>query len=76
MNTDSLHQEAMDKLSTMSLDEIKSVCRQMGVEACPGRENNRDELLDAICDASWDNQHGTSEEFDRRLATMLGLTGE
>ena len=29
--------------------------------------------VEALADASWDGAHGTSEEFDGRLAALLGL---
>ena len=63
----------MAKLAKMTLDELTTACAQLGVQPCPGRERDRDELLDAVCDASWDGAHGTPEEFDRRAAALLGL---
>lgn len=73
MNTEHLHNAAMEKLETMMLDQVASVCAQMGVALAPGREHDRDKLLDAICDASWDGAHGDTEVFDRRLADLLGV---
>ena len=69
--SDNLHEKTMAVLATRSKDVLLRVCTAMAVEPC--RADTVDDLLEALSDASWDGAHGTSEEFDQRLAALLEL---
>lgn len=64
-----LHETNMTRAASLSKDELVQVCLLMNVQPC--KTTDIDNLCEALSDASWDGQHGTEEDFDRRLSLLL-----